>query len=121
MSKYIPRTNKSVQQEIPNQISVYFHRNNLMRIQDALGKNCTMVAHVAYPTHRLVEVKTHENSKPMLRRVKGETQYGVIAKFGNKVKPIRAMLNGTPDDIKGEYYAQLKNDMSNEARKRGIL
>lgn len=122
MSKYIPRTRKSAVAQMPNDISVYFHRNNLLKIQQALGNKCTLVSHISYPRFELQEIKNKkgEVKEGMFKRVEKGTKHGVIAKFG-KAKPIVAMLNGTPNDIKAEYYSQLRNDMTDAARKRGIL
>lgn len=122
MSKYIPRTQMNTRSQVPNDISVYFHRHNLLKIQEALGTKCTFLSHVSYPKFELQEIKNEmgEVKEGMFKRVETGTQYGVIAKFG-KAKPILAMLNGTPDDIKSEYYSQLRNDIANAARKRGLL
>lgn len=85
--------------EFPNQISVYYHKNNLRKIKDALGKKCTFISHVRLPNDK----------------------YEVHVKFRGNKKPIVAQLNGTPFDIEAENYMQLKNDLINEARKRGLL
>lgn len=80
-----------------NYIKVLFHKNNMKNIKKALGKNCTYLSHIRY-----------------------KDKYGVIAKFKNS-KPIEALLEGNPNDIKPEFYEQLKTDITNEARERGIL
>lgn len=123
MSKYIPRTKKQMMEAMPNQISVYFHLNNILGIKEALGKECTAVYHQSNPKYTLQEVLDEEGNpkKGMFKRVLTSTNHFVVAKFKGTTKPIKAALNGTPDDIKAEYYAQLKNDMTNAARKRGVL
>lgn len=78
---------------------LYFHRMNILDIKNSLGDKCTYVSHVRYPN---------------------QNKYTIIAKF-RKEKPILALLNGTPQDIKPEYYKQLKMDMRNEAKSRGLL
>ena len=78
-------------------IEMLFHKNNMRKIKQALGKKCTYVAHERY-----------------------KDNYSVVAKFG-KEESIVAILNGSPEDIELEYYNQLKTDMQDEARKRGLL
>lgn len=114
--------NKVNRTNAPNQISAYFHRGNLLNIKQGLGSKCTFISHIRYPKFELVPVLNEkgEPKKGMFKRVESGTRYGVMAKFG-KAKPVLAMLNGTPNDIKAEYYAQLKNDLADAARKRGLL
>lgn len=125
MSRYIPTRKRQYilgMAEIPNSVSIYFHRNNLMKIKKALGSKCTYVGHGRIEKTELrPKVNAEGNEDPrMLERVKGEPVHYVVAKFGD-AKPITAALNGTPNDIKAEYYQQLKNDLTDAARKRGIL
>lgn len=125
MSRYIPTRKRQRDLgigQIPNHISVYFHRNNLLKIKQALGTKCTSVSHVEYPKNTLEPVLNEKGKAKtgMLKLTSAPSKHGVIAKFG-KEKPIVAMLNGTPNDIKSEYYVQLKNDMTDAASKRGLL
>lgn len=113
---------KKNQQEAPNQILAYYHKQNMLEIKRALGKNCTFISHISYPKYKLEEVldEKGEVRKGMTKRVSNGTQHGIVAKFG-KSEPLVATLNGKPDEIKSEYYAQLKLDLVNAARERDLL
>lgn len=126
MSKYIPKTRKQVPVEMPNQILTYFHRHNTEKIRKALGSKCTYVGHSRVEKNELVpkiNVKDEKGEKDFsMLQLKGkESIHYITAKFGRKNKAITAALNGTPNDIKAEYYEQLKNDLVNAARERGLL
>ena len=69
----------------------------MWKLKKELGENCTYVSHIRY-----------------------KDNYGIVAKF-RKEKPIEALLNGSPDDIKLEYYDELIKNMKDEAKERGLL
>jgi len=123
MSKYIPKTRKQVPVEMPNQILTYFHRHNTEKIRKSLGSKCTYVGHSRVEKNELVPKINAKGEKDFsMLQLKGkESIHYITVKFGRKNKAITAALNGTPNDIKAEYYAQLKNDLTNAARERGLL
>jgi hypothetical protein len=127
MSRYIPMSRNQrmemQQKQMPNQILLYFHKHNLNKIKQALGSNCTYVGHVTVNKNELVPKVNAEGKKDpnMLVLKEKQSVHYLVAKFGNSNRDITAVLNGTPNDIKAEYYAQLKNDLTNAARERGLL
>ena len=121
MSRYI-KSNRN-QGELPNQILMYFHRHNMNKIKEALGNNCSYVGHSRITKKELVPKinKSGKEDPKMLQLKEIESNHTLVAKFGSNKRDITAVLNGTPNDIKAEYYEQLKNDLYNEARKRELL
>ena len=121
MSKYIKSNRR--QGELPNNILVYYHRHNMDKIKKALGNKCSYVGHARIEKNELVSkvnARGEKDPKMFVLKEKESVHY-LVAKFTNSDKNITAVLNGTPHDIKAEYYSQLKNDLTNAARERGLL